>query len=94
MDILGPRGPLIDNTLPCVTTNTQIRVVFQSKAQISTRMNFIDMGPFENPLVTHGNVGFNVSGPPGQQRFKQESINMQTDGRTLPNVLSPLLRGR
>ncbi len=28
-------------------------------------MNFRDMGPFENPLVTHGNIGFNTSGPPG-----------------------------
>ncbi len=27
------------------------------------------------------------------KRFKQESINKQTDGQTLPNVLSPLLRG-
>ncbi len=31
----------------------------------STAMNFRDMGPFENPLVTHGNIGFNISGPPG-----------------------------
>ncbi len=31
----------------------------------STTMNFRDMGPFENPLVTHGNIGFNISGPPG-----------------------------
>ena len=23
------------------------------------------MGPFENPLVIHGNIGFNISGPPG-----------------------------
>ena len=31
----------------------------------STTMNFRDMGPFENPLVAHGNIGFNISGPPG-----------------------------
>ncbi len=27
-------------------------------------MNFRDMGAFENPLVTHSNIGFNISGPP------------------------------
>ncbi len=35
------------------------------KGRDSTTMNFRDMGPFENPLVTHGNIGFNISGPPG-----------------------------
>ena len=28
------------------------------------------------------------------KQFKQESAHRQTDGRTLPNILSPLLRGR
>ncbi len=31
----------------------------------STTMYFRDMGPFENPLFTHVNIGFNISDPPG-----------------------------
>ena len=28
-------------------------------------MYFRDMGPFENPLFMHVNIGFNISDPPG-----------------------------
>ena len=31
-------------------------------------MNFRDMDPFYNPLVTHVTIGLNISGPPGSNR--------------------------
>ena len=56
-------------------SRSEIRVSFLTKGMFivkrlrkgcnSTTMNFRDMGPFENPLVIHGNIGFNISGPPG-----------------------------
>ena len=64
---IEPGGPLIENMLACVTRNSQKRVLFERKAQMcnSTTMNFRDMSPFEYPLVTHLNIGFNTSGPRG-----------------------------
>ena len=72
-----PGGPLIDNMLTCVNKNTQKRVCFSeqgsdlSRSEIRLRkgcnsktMYFRDMCPFENPLFTHVNIGFNISDPP------------------------------
>ena len=32
-------------------------------------MNFRDMGLFKNPSYTHGNIGFDLSDPPGEYRI-------------------------
>ena len=51
----------------------------------STIMNFSDMGLFENSLVTHdGNIGFNISGPPGSGIGP---IDTRIDGNTSMGLL-------
>ena len=33
-----------------------------------------NMGPFENPLFTHVNIGFNTSGPPREHMYKKSHV--------------------
>ena len=53
----------------------------------STTMYFRDMGPFENTLFTHVNIGFNISEPPG----KKHRLTMYQQSVTIFYILIGIL---